>query len=103
MQVDVDKISDNLEKNGSYIPGIRPGLETRDYLKNVLNGITCLGSVFLLFIALLPNVMANLTGLNESVALGGTGIIVAVGVIIECIKNVKTLLKNKSLGSYRGI
>ena len=57
LQVDPEKIAENLGKSGTYIPGIRPGTETKEYLSKVLNRITVLGAIFLTFIALLPYVL----------------------------------------------
>lgn len=99
MQVDPEKIADNLSKNGTYIPGIRPGRETKEYLTKVLNRITVLGAAFLLFIALLPYLMPLFTPLPSSVSVGGTGIIVAVGVAMETMSSLKGMLTTKQ---YRG-
>ena len=101
MQVNVDDITENLANNGSYIPGVRPNDETRRYINNVLNGITWVGAAFLLFIALLPNLVSIVTGIPSNIAIGGTGIIIAVGVAIELINNVKTMKKNSAYESYR--
>ena len=100
-QVNVDEMSENLAQNGTYIPGVRPNEETKRYIKRVLNSITWVGALFLVFIALLPNFIALLTGISSRAAMGGTGLIVAVGVAIELINNVKTLMKNGAYSSYR--
>lgn len=99
LQVDPDKIAENLSKSGTYIPGIRPGSETKEYLSKVLNRITVLGAVFLLFIALLPYIVSNLTSLGNSAALGGTGIIIVVGVAMETMNNLEGQMTQKA---YRG-
>ena len=99
LQVDPDKIAENLSKSGTYIPGIRPGSETKEYLAKVLNRITVLGAAFLLFIALLPYIVSNLTSLGTSAALGGTGIIIVVGVAMETMNNLEGQMTQKA---YRG-
>jgi preprotein translocase subunit SecY len=96
LQVDPQKISDNLNKSGSYIPGVRPGKETAEYLSTVLNRITVLGALFLTVIAVLPYLLAMFTNIGTSAALGGTGIIIVVGVAMETIKQLKGQLTQKA-------
>jgi preprotein translocase subunit SecY len=88
-----------LGKSGTYIPGIRPGAETKAYLAKVLNRITVLGAAFILFIAILPYLMTMFTNLTQSAALGGTGIIIVVGVATETFSALKGMLTQKQ---YRG-
>lgn len=99
LQVDAQKISDDLGKSGTYIPGIRPGSETKDYIYKVLNRITVFGALFLVFIASLPYALPLLTNLPNSVAVGGTGIIIVVGVALETMKDLEGQLTQKV---YRG-
>jgi preprotein translocase subunit SecY len=99
LQVDPEKISDNLSKSGTYIPGIRPGNETKEYVGKVLNRITVLGALFLSFIAALPYVIPMITNLPNSVSVGGTGIIIVVGVAMETVKDLQGRLTQKQ---YRG-
>ncbi|MFI3283509.1 MAG: preprotein translocase subunit SecY [Erysipelotrichaceae bacterium] len=99
MQIDPSKIAENLGKSGTYIPGIRPGSETREYVGKVLNRITVLGASFLLVIALIPYVLPLVTNLPSSVSLGGTGIIIVVGVAMETTSQLKGQLTQKQ---YRG-
>lgn len=99
LQIDPEKIADNLGKSGTYIPGIRPGNETKEYVSKVLNRITVLGSMFLLFIALLPYLLPMFTNLPSSISVGGTGIIIVVGVAMETMSNLKGQLTQKQ---YRG-
>jgi preprotein translocase subunit SecY len=99
LQVDPEKISDNLSKSGTYIPGIRPGNETKEYVGRVLNRITVLGALFLSFIAALPYVIPMVTNLPNSVSVGGTGIIIVVGVAMETMKDLQGRLTQKQ---YRG-
>ena len=102
LQVDPAKMAENLTKQGQYIPGVRPGNETREYVSKVLNRITCLGALLLTFIAILPYVVSALTGLSHSAAIGGTGIIIVVGVAMDTIKQLKGQLTSKQYKSFVG-
>ncbi len=84
---DPEALSENLQKNGAFIPGIRPGASTSSYISNVLNRITLLGAVFLGIVAILPLIMQFATG-NTSFALGGTSILIVVSVVLDLIKKV---------------
>ncbi|MEK9181742.1 MAG: preprotein translocase subunit SecY [Patescibacteria group bacterium] len=84
---DPEALSTNLQKNGAFIPGIRPGASTSAYISNVLTRITLLGAVFLGFIAILPLVMTRITGI-ASLALGGTSILIVVSVVLDLLKKV---------------
>ena len=102
LQVDVDTMCENFEKNGTYVPGVRPGDETRKYVSKVLNSITCLGALFLVAICVLPNVIAMVTKMSSTAALGGTGIIISVSVALDVYKNLKTMKQNSAYDNYRG-
>ncbi|MEK7190146.1 MAG: preprotein translocase subunit SecY [Patescibacteria group bacterium] len=84
---DPEALSTNLQKNGAFIPGIRPGPSTSEYISKVLSRITLLGAVFLGFVAILPLVMQFITG-NTSFALGGTSILIVVSVVLDLMKKV---------------
>jgi preprotein translocase subunit SecY len=84
---DPEALSTNLQKNGAFIPGIRPGASTSEYISKVLSRITLLGAVFLGFIAVLPLIMQHITG-DTTLALGGTSILIVVSVVLELIKKV---------------
>ncbi|MBQ9047667.1 MAG: preprotein translocase subunit SecY [Solobacterium sp.] len=99
LQVDPEKVAENLGKSGAYIPGIRPGTETKTYLKKVVNRITVLGAVALVVIAVLPYILPMFTSLPSSVSIGGTGIIIVVGVAMETMSQLKGQLTQKQ---YRG-
>ncbi len=99
LQVDPEKISENLNKSGTYIPGVRPGKETTEYLKKVLNRITVLGAAFITFIAALPHLIPMFTTLPNTISVGGTGIIIVVGVAMETMKQLKGQVTSRS---YRG-
>ena len=96
-----DEMSKNLNENGGYIPGIRPGVETEKYIKKILYRITFLGSTFIAAIAGLPIVFSSFisTGLPASVSIGGTGVLIVVGVAIETCKQLESSLINRN---YKG-
>ena len=96
LQIDPDKIAENLAKSGTYIPGIRPGNETREYVNKVLCRITVLGSLGLAFIAVLPHAIPLCTSLPSSMAIGGTGLIIVVGVALETVKQLEGQMTQKS-------
>jgi len=99
LQVDPAKITENLNKGGTYIPGIRPGTETQTYIAKVLNRITLLGALFLVFIALLPYLLSKFTSISSTITMGGTSIIIVVGVALETVKDLEDQLTQKE---YRG-
>ena len=84
---DPEALSTNLQKNGAFIHGIRPGASTSEYISKVLTRITLLGAVFLGFIAVLPLIMQYATGIT-SLALGGTSILIVVSVVLDLLKKV---------------
>ena len=102
LTIDPQKMAEDLNKNGQYIPGVRPGTETKNYVSKVLNRITVLGALLLTFIAILPYVTSNLTGLPQRAAVGGTGIIIVVGVAMDAIKQLKSQLTSKQYKSFVG-
>ncbi len=85
---DPHQMAENLQKNGAFIPGVRPGLSTSEYVGKVLTRITLVGALFLGFVAVLPLVMKGLTGIT-SVAVGGTALLIAVSVILDLVKKVE--------------
>lgn len=85
---DPNKISDNLQKQGGYVPGVRPGNATAEFLGRVINRITLSGSIFLGTIAVLPLVVKGVTGLS-ALSIGGTSILIVVSVVIEMVKQVE--------------
>lgn len=86
----------NLQESGGYIPGIRPGNETKTYLSKVLTRITCLGSVFLAIIVALPIIFSGFTSLPTSVSIGGTGLLIVVGVALETYKQIEGSLLSRN-------
>ena len=93
------KISEEIQKNGGFIPGIRPGAATKEYLERVLYRITSVGAVFLGVIAILPAILSKITGLQDLV-IGGTGILIVVSVILETFKMVEAQLISRSYDKF---
>ena len=83
-------VADNMKKYGGFIPGLRPGRPTSEYIDRVLSRITLAGAMFLAFIALMPNFIMGITGLN--IAFGGTGLLIVVGVALETMKQLESQL-----------
>ena len=98
LQIDPEQIAENFQKNGSYIPGIKPGIETERYIRKVLNRVTVIGALALALIAALPSVLtlSGVFGGNNSLVLGGTGMIIVVGVCLELNNQIDGLLAGKS-------
>lgn len=97
LQVDPEKVAENLGKSGAYIPGIRPGNETKTYLHKVLNRITVLGALGLALIAVVPYLLTMFTPLTQQTAVGGTGIIIVVGVARETLAQLKGQLTQTNI------
>ncbi len=93
------KISDEIKKYGGFIPGIRPGKPTADYLNYILTRITAAGALFLGTIAVLPSVMQNLTNIT-TLTLGGTGILIVVSVVLETTKQLEAMLVMRSYEGF---
>ena len=92
------KVADDIKKYGGFIPGIRPGRATSDFLGHILNRITLVGGVFLGAIAILPFLASDFTGVS-TIALGGTSLLIVVSVIIETTKQLESQL---IMRSYEG-
>src|SRR3972149_1129063 len=86
-----EKISENLQKNGGFVSGIRPGTETTKYLAFVLSRITLVGAMFLVLIAILPSFFQNAVGV-ANLAIGGTGILIVVSVVLELTRELEAQL-----------
>ena len=86
IQYDPVEISNNLKKNGGFIPGFRPGKPTSDFIQKVINKIIIFGAVYLAVVALLPIVAGNIVPTVANLAIGGTSVIIVVGVALETVK-----------------
>ena len=90
IQYDPVEVANNLKKNGGFIPGFRPGKPTADFIKKVINKIVIFGAVYLAIVALLPIVSGNLVSGVSNLAIGGTSVIIVVGVALETVKALET-------------
>ena len=79
------EIANNLKKNGGFIPGFRPGKPTADFIKKVLNKITMFGAIYLAIVSITPLIIGKIVG-NSALAIGGTSVIIVVGVALETVK-----------------
>ncbi|AQW21617.1 preprotein translocase subunit SecY [Lentilactobacillus curieae] len=95
VQVNPEKLSENLQKQGSYIPGVWPGHETQAYVSSLLMRLSTVGSVFLGIVALIPLIAQNVWNLDESIGLGGTSLLIVVGVAIETIRQIRGLMMKR--------
>lgn len=86
------EVADNMRKYGGFVPGMRPGKPTADLLARVVTRITAVGALFLAAIAVLPNFMIQITGLPGFHALGGTALIIVIGVALETMKQIEAQL-----------
>lgn len=92
VQINPIQMADQMKKNGGYIPGIRPGKTTSVYLTRVMSRITLSGAVFLAAVSILPIYFASLAGLPNSVRIGGTSLLIVVGVALDTMKQVESQL-----------
>lgn len=100
LQIDPDKMSDNLKKQNAYVPGVKPGQATAQYISKVLFKVTLLGATYLAVLAALPIIVAAcFPSLPASVQIGGTSLMIVVGVAIETVKQIKTASQAQE---YRG-
>jgi len=94
-----ERISENLQKSGGFIPGIRPGSQTTKYLSKVLNRITMVGATFLGLIAVLPSFFQGAVGVSN-LAIGGTGILIVVSVVLEMTRELEAQLVMKKYETF---
>lgn len=102
LQLKPKELSENLSKNGGFIPGIRPGEETTTYIKNVLKRITTVGALSLSTIAALPIIFGAISGLPSNVSIGGTGLLIVVGVALETYRKLDSELVTRKFSRRIG-
>lgn len=95
------EIADNLNKNGGYIPGIRPGVETTQYITKVLRRITIVGATFLAVIAILPILFGKISTLSNIISISGTGLLIVVGVALDTYKQLNSQLVSRTYENGR--
>ena len=96
MQIKPSEMSENLNKNGGFIPGVRPGKETTGYISYVISRITIVGALFLAILAGIPVLFGLIPGLSQNVSIGGTGLLIVVGVALETYKQLESQLQSRS-------
>ena len=101
LQMNPEELSKDLNKRGGYIPGIRPGKDTTEYVSKSLSKLTLVGSIFLVILAGIPIIFSNVSGLPSSITIGGTGILIVVGVAIETYKQIESGLVSRNYGRKR--
>src|SRR5690606_8524788 len=99
VQVNPEQMAENLKKQGGYIPGIRPGKNTETYLTRVMYRLTFVGSLFLAFVSVLPLILGSLAELPASVQIGGTSLLIVVGVALDTMKQLESQLVKRH---YKG-
>ncbi len=102
VQVNPEKLAENLQKQGAYIPSVWPGKDTQKYVSKILIRLSTVGAVFLGLVALLPQLATNIFGLPSSIGLGGTSLLIVIGVVLELARQVDGLLmKREYVGFIR--
>ena len=101
LTINPEELSKNLNKNGGYIPGIRPGSETKKHISKILGRITFMGAFFIALLASIPTIFTALTGLPETVKLGGTSMLIAVGVLLETYKQLESSVASRNYSNRR--
>lgn len=102
IQVNPEKMADNLKKQGSYVPGIRPGEQTKKYITKVLYRLTFVGSIFLAVIAILPIIATKVMSLPQTIQVGGTSLLIVIGVAIETMKSLEAQVSQKDYKGFGG-
>lgn len=92
VQINPEQMAEQMKKNGGYIPGIRPGKTTSVYLTRVMNRITLSGAIFLALISILPMLFVDIAGLPQSVRVGGTSLLILIGVGLDTMKQIESQL-----------
>ncbi len=103
IQMKPDDMAKNLQNNGGYVPGIRPGDATKKYFTSVLSRLTIVGALFLTILSGLPILVNTFTKLPSSVQLGGTGLLIVVGVAIETYKQLESSLLSREYSNTKSI
>ena len=95
-------MADNLKKQGSYVPGIRPGEQTKNILLKYFISLTFVGSIFLAVIAILPILATKFMSLPQSIQIGGTSLLIVIGVAIETMKSLEAQVSQKEYKGFGG-
>ncbi|MCF6514785.1 preprotein translocase subunit SecY [Lactobacillus sp. S2-2] len=95
VQVNPEKLAENLQKQGSYIPGVWPGKGTQNYVSNLLMRLSFVGAIFIGVVALIPLIAQSTWNLNESIGLGGTNLLIIVGVAIQTMSQIRGMMMKR--------
>jgi len=97
-----DQIASDMKKNGAFVPGIRQGKPTQEFLESTMNKVTLLGAVFLALIAILPNMVSRLLGVSQTISyfFGGTALLILVGVVLDTMKQIESHLLTKRYDGF---
>lgn len=102
MQINPKEMSTNLRNNSGYIPGIKPGKNTEEYITKVLSRLTVVGGLFLVILATLPIVCTKISSLPANVTVGGTGLLIVVGVALETYTQIENEILSRNYNrSYK--
>lgn len=101
VQINPEQMAKNFQKSGTYIPGVKPGKETEVYIKRMLNRLSTVGAFFLTAVAVTPFLISKFTNLPSSLAVGGTGLIIMVGVALDTTKQIKGRITQHSFLNYK--
>lgn len=102
LQLKPEDVADNLKNNGGYIPGVRPGKETEEYVSHSLSRVTIVGTILLIILAIIPIIFTNVTKLPSSISIGGTGLLIVVGVALETYKQLEGSLATRTYKKRKG-
>jgi preprotein translocase subunit SecY len=100
VQINPEKVAKNLQNQKAYIPGVRPGIDTENYISKTLFRITIIGATYLVFVASLPIFASMIFGLPAYVQIGGTSLLIVVGVAIETTKQIKTQTQEQTYSGF---
>lgn len=99
VQVNPEQMAENLQKQGGYVPGIRPGKNTETYLTRVIYRLTFVGALFLAVVSIFPIILGSVANLPAAVQIGGTSLLIVVGVALNTMKQLESQLVKRH---YRG-
>jgi len=99
VQFNAEKVAEDIKKRGGFIPGIRPGKSTADYLKAIVTRITFAGALFLGIIAILPYLVQKYVGVTN-LTIGGTGLLIVVSVVLETVRQMESLMVTRNYDSF---
>src|SRR5690606_8340068 len=99
VQINPVQMAEQMKKNGGFVPGIRPGKPTEKYLTRVLTRLTLAGAIFLAVVSIFPVIFGNLADLDRSIQLGGTSLLIIVGVALDTMKQIESQLMKRH---YKG-